>query len=65
MQHAACEKIINLLPANLKKMIVDSNFNGLVDFGLETKVDYKKVENIFTYVHKAQLEKKSIYINYI
>ncbi len=60
----ACEKIINLLPADLKKIIAGSSFNGLVDFGLEAKIDYKKIEDIFNCIYKAQLEKKSVHINY-
>jgi len=58
------EKIINLLPGDLKRKIMESNYNGIVDFGLETKIDYKKIEDVFKCINSAQLEKKSILIKY-
>ncbi len=62
--NAACEKIINALPVDLKKVILANKINGLVDFGLETKVNYKEIEGIFGSIYSAQLERKSIHIKY-
>ncbi|MEA2015644.1 MAG: WYL domain-containing protein, partial [Actinomycetota bacterium] len=62
--NTTCGKIINLLPGDLKNKILESNYSVLVDFGLETKIDYKKVEDIFDCINNAQMEKKSIRIKY-
>jgi len=61
---AACEKIINALPMDLKKVILANKINGLVDFGLETKINYKEIESIFGSIYSAQLERKSVHIKY-
>ncbi|MBC7334389.1 MAG: WYL domain-containing transcriptional regulator [Actinobacteria bacterium] len=62
--NSACEKIINLLPGNLKKMISESAIDGMVDFGLEAKVDYKEIGDVFSAVYSAKLERKSISVTY-
>lgn len=62
--NTACEKIINLLPLDLRKIISENRFNGLVDFGLGTKVDYEGIESIFGSIYNAHLDKKSIYVKY-
>ncbi|NQT67599.1 MAG: transcriptional regulator [Actinobacteria bacterium] len=62
--NTACEKIINALPMDLKKVILANKINGLVDFGLETKINYKEIESIFGSIYSAQLERKSVRIKY-
>lgn len=62
--NTTCGKIVNLLPESIKNKIIESNYNGLVDFGMETKIDYRKVEDIFNCINNALLEKKSICMRY-
>jgi len=62
--NTAEEKIVNLLPASLKKIIVENQDEGLVDFGLETRIDYEELEDIFNLVYKAHLDRCSINVDY-
>ncbi len=60
----AGQKIINLLPNNLKKIILENKTEGLVDFGLETRVNYGEIEHIFSKIYKAHMERKIINVEY-
>jgi len=62
--NTAGEKIINLLPSDLRGVVLENKFDGLIDFGLETKVDYKEIKDIFNSIYNAQLGGKSIYTKY-
>ena len=62
--NTACEKVINLLPSDIRDVVLENKFDGLIDFGLEAKVDYKGLEDIFSSIYSAQLERRSVYVKY-
>lgn len=61
---SACDKILNALPESVKKVFLDSGPDMMVDFGLETKVDYEKIDRIFSLVYEASMAKKQVRLKY-
>ncbi len=61
---SACDKILNALPENIKKLFITENYDAIVDFGLDTKIDYKKIDEIFKLLYDATLANKSLRIKY-
>ncbi len=60
----ASDKILNVLPKSIQKIIAGLYLNQGVDFGLQTKINYKEIEDMFNQLHMAYMEKKSILISY-
>ena len=60
----ACDKILNALPESIKKVFLTSDYDAIVDFGLGTKVDYKKIDEMFKLIYDATIAKKRISLNY-
>jgi predicted DNA-binding transcriptional regulator YafY len=61
---SACDKIVNALPDGLKKVFLNPAYDVMVDFGLDTKVDYRKIEELFSLIYEASIAKKQILISY-
>ena len=61
---SACDKIVNALPDGLKKVFLNPAYDVMVDFGLETKVDYRKIEEMFSLIYEASIAKKQLLISY-
>ncbi len=61
---SACDKIVNSLPDGLKKVFLNPDYDVMVDFGLETKVDYKKIEGMFSLIYEASIAKKQLLMSY-
>jgi len=61
---SACDKIVNALPDGLKKVFLSPDYDVMVDFGLDTKVDYKKIEDMFSLIYEASIAKKQLLISY-
>jgi predicted DNA-binding transcriptional regulator YafY len=61
---SACDKIMNALPDGLKKVFLNPAYDVMVDFGLDTKVDYRKIEELFSLIYEASIAKKQILISY-
>jgi predicted DNA-binding transcriptional regulator YafY len=61
---SACDKIMNALPEGLKKVFLNPAYDVMVDFGLDTKVDYRKIEELFSLIYEASIAKKQILISY-
>jgi predicted DNA-binding transcriptional regulator YafY len=61
---SACDKIVNALPDGLKKVFLSPGYDVMVDFGLDTKVDYRKIEEMFSLIYEASIAKKQLLINY-
>ena len=61
---AACDKILNALPESIKKVFLTSDYDAIVDFGLDTKVDYKKIDEMFKLIYEATIAKKRISLKY-
>ena len=61
---SACDKILNALPENIKKVFLTSDYDVIVDFGLDSKIDYKKIDDIFKLIYDATLANKSLCLKY-
>ena len=61
---SACDKIVNSLPDGLKKVFLSPDYDVMVDFGLDTKVDYRKIEELFSLIYEASIAKKQILVSY-
>jgi predicted DNA-binding transcriptional regulator YafY len=61
---SACDKIVNALPDGLKKVFLSPGYDVMVDFGLDTKVDYRKIEEMFSLIYEASIAKKQLLISY-
>jgi len=61
---SACDKILNALPDNLKKIIMGSDSGVTVDFGLEPKVDYRQIDDIFSQIYHASMAKRQVRLKY-
>jgi len=61
---SACDKIVNALPEGIKKVFLNPDYDVMVDFGLDTKVDYKKIEEMFSLIYEASIAKKQLLISY-
>ena len=62
--NSAFDKILNALPSNLKQVFNTEGFERIVDFGIETKIDYKELNDIFDLIYQASIEKRSVSIKY-
>ncbi len=62
--NSACDKILNALPDSLKTLFNTTGFDVNVDFGLDSKIDYEKIDEIFSSVYQASIAKKQILIKY-
>jgi predicted DNA-binding transcriptional regulator YafY len=60
----ASDKILNVLPKSLRKIISGLYLYQGVDFGLQAKIDYKEIEDMFNQLYSAYMDKKSILISY-
>jgi len=60
----ACDKILNALPESIKKVFLTSDYDAIVNFGLDTKVDYKKIDEMFKLIYDATIAKKRISLDY-
>ena len=61
---SACDKIVNALPDGLKKVFLNPAYDVMVDFGLDTKVDYRKIEEMFSLIYEASIAKKQLLLSY-
>ncbi|MEI7616802.1 MAG: transcriptional regulator [Actinomycetota bacterium] len=61
---AATDKILNALPDGIKNVFLTSDYEAIVDFGLDTIVDYKKIDEIFKLIYEATIAKKKISLKY-
>lgn len=61
---SACDKIVNALPDGLKKVFLSPDYDVMVDFGLDTKVDYRKIEEMFSLIYEASIAKKQLLVSY-
>ncbi len=62
---SACDKVINALPDSVKSIFLKGSYEyDIVDFGLETKIDYEKIDEIFRLVYNATILKKQIKLKY-
>jgi len=61
---SACDKILNALPENIKKAFITEDYDAIVDFGLDAKIDYKKIDDIFKLIYDATLANKSLRLKY-
>jgi predicted DNA-binding transcriptional regulator YafY len=62
--NSAFEKILNILPDSLIKFFNEDNPKFSIDFGIDSKIDYKRLDEIFDIANQAYMEKKSVFIKY-
>lgn len=60
----AADKILNVLPKSLQNMITGLCLDQGIDFGLQAKINYKEIEDMFHQIYVAYMEKRSIQISY-
>lgn len=53
-----------MLSRKYQKVFLTSDYDAIVDFGLNTKVDYKKIDEMFKLIYEATIAKKRLSLNY-
>ncbi|MHB1346428.1 MAG: helix-turn-helix transcriptional regulator [Candidatus Humimicrobiaceae bacterium] len=61
---SAFDKIIGVLPKELAGNLADEKIGFSIDFGLESKVDYRGLDEIFKAANQAFMEKRSAFLKY-
>jgi predicted DNA-binding transcriptional regulator YafY len=62
--NSAFDKIIGILPKELAGNLAEEKIDFSIDFGLESKVDYRELDEIFTAANQAFMEKRSVFLKY-
>ena len=61
---SAFDKIRGNIPSSLTDFITDEKPGFFIDFGLESRIDYREMDDIFFSANDACLKRKSILIDY-
>jgi predicted DNA-binding transcriptional regulator YafY len=62
--NSAFDKIFSVIPGDLAGKLAGEKPGFSIDFGLESKVDYRMLDNIFSIAYQASIEKKPVFLKY-